>query len=103
MIRGEGLSRLYQNGGTDMLAYRLGALFSKVETEADKTRHNDMLAEVLDLINKDFPNKAGQLLAPENKMLNFIAEYLLYQKVNRKKRFLFRVAEQILMYSKLKG
>ena len=103
MSRGKGIARLYQTGGTDMLAYRLGPLFSKIETEADKVRHNDALAEVLDLINKDFPNQAGMLLPSENKLLNFVAEYLLYKKVNRKKRFLFRVAEQILNFSKLKG
>lgn len=103
MTRGQGLARLYQTGGTDMLAYRLGALFTRIETEEDKVRHNDMLAEVLDLINKDFPRQEGALLPSEDKLLTFMAEYLLYRKVNREKRFLFALGEQILHFSKLKG
>ena len=86
-----------------MLAYRLGALFTQIKTDEDKVRHNDMLTEVLDLINKDFPNNDGKLLLPENEVLRFIADYLLYKPIKRRKRFLFRLAERILHLSKLKG
>lgn len=105
MIRGKGIAALYEKGGVDMLTYRIGPIFAKIEKGDDeaRVRHNDAVAEVLDLINKDCPDQTGRLLAPESKLLTFIAEYLLYKNINREKRFLFALSKRILHLSKLKG
>jgi len=99
-MRGEGIAKLYQNGGPKLLAYRLGRIFTKIETPEQTALHNDVLAEVLDIINKDYPkdNKATQ---EEYGLLMFIADFLLY-KTRRQKRFLFRLAEKILKMGQMK-
>lgn len=44
------LINAYKNAGEDFLALKLAPLFAKIETDADKTRHNDILAEVLEMV-----------------------------------------------------
>ena len=41
------LIQAYGNAGEDFLALKLAPLFAKIETEADKVRHNDILEEIL--------------------------------------------------------
>ena len=75
-MRGKGITRLYQTGGPDLLAYRLGRIFTKIETPVDIALHNDVLSEVLDIVNKDYPT--GDMLSPEeSRMLRTLAEWIL--------------------------
>jgi hypothetical protein len=85
---------LYQAGGPNLLVYRLGRLFTKIETEEQRILHNDVLADVLDIINETDPT--DRLSRPEHALLRFIADTILYPKFNKRKRFLFRVGERIL-------
>jgi len=100
MSRGKGIARLYQTGGPNLVAYRLGFLFTKIETEEDKIRHNDVLDEVLDIINKDYPQD-GKLSNEESRFLQFMVE-VMYKPVKREKRLLYRLAEQILHLGQMK-
>lgn len=97
MIRGQGLYRLYQTGGEKFLAYRLQRLFRPVITEEDRVLHNDVLAEMLDLLNTGYPEK-GKITSQENELLAWISETLL----RKKKRFLLRLARRILLIGQTK-
>lgn len=66
-----------------MLAYRLGSLFTQIKTEEDRVRHNDVLAEVLDLINSESP-KEGKLTRPESELLSYIAEKVMILSEGKK-------------------
>lgn len=90
MTRGEHITRLYVAGGPNLLAYRLGHIFTRIENDEQRALHNDALAEVLEMTN-----------GKETKLLQFISESLVYQKP-RRKRFLFRVAEKILELGRTK-
>ena len=92
MTNGRGLYQSYRNVGEDFLAYRLEKLFVKIETPVDIALHNDILSEVLQMIEGE-----------ETKFFRGIATAILYPKVNRRKRFLFRVAGQILRIGQKKG
>jgi hypothetical protein len=92
MSNGRGIYRGYQQAGQDFLAYRLGKLFVKIETPADIALHNDVLAEVLQII-------AGE----EKRFFKDMAHILLHAKEEPRKRFLFRVAGQILNIGQKKG
>ncbi len=85
MINGRSLYSIYRNAGTGFLAYRLERLFSKIETPADIAIHNEVLEEMVKII-------AGK----EKAFYKGIFEALFNVRVDRKKRFLFRMAEQIL-------
>jgi len=103
-VRGKGIARLYQTGGAKLLAFRLGQIFTKIETEADKVRHNDMVADVLDIINDEVPK--SELSRAENSMLLFIARFLMERKLRRSKRkikFLLTLGEWILHKGQMKG
>ena len=102
MSRGKGIAKLYQNGGTNLIAYRLLRVFTELKTEAEVTLHNDVVREVLDIINKGYA-QAGTLTKEENNFYKFIATEILYQKVDRRKRFLFRIAEWIIRVGQKKG
>lgn len=99
-MRGKGIALLYDTGGPNLVAYRLTRLFTRIETEEDRVLHNDVLAEVMDIINTGGPEK-GKLTSDENVFIRGIVE-LMYKGVDRKKRFLFRVAELILRLGRKK-
>jgi len=92
MSNGKGLARAYQSAGQDFLAYRLEKLFVRIETPADIALHNDILAEVLQII-------AGE----EKGFFKDMAGIILYVGDDREKRFLFRVAGKILQLGIKKG
>ncbi len=100
-MRGKGIARMYINGGADFLAYRLGNLFTKIETDEQRILHNDVLAELLDIINKEQP-RADTLLQAELNMLRAISEFVLYKKIKRKKRFLYWLAKWVIDSGQLK-
>ena len=100
-MRGKGIAKMYLNGGSDFLAYRLGHIFTKIETDEQRILHNDVLAELLDIINKEQP-RSGTLLQAEVNILRAISEFVLYKKVKRKKRFLFWLATRVLDLGQLK-
>ncbi len=112
-VRGKGLARLYHTGGTTFLAARLTRLFVRIEKGDDEARvlHNDVFDDVMELINTQ---PEGELLTKaESGFLESIANYLLYRQDNerdfeevfieRKKRFLFRMAERIMHLASMKG
>lgn len=103
MTRGKGIVRLYMTGGANMLAYRLGRIFTKIETEEQRILHNDVLAEVLDIINTNDKLEAGELFKAESDLLKFLADWVLYKKIDRRKRLLFRLAEWVLQLGSLKA
>jgi len=107
MTRGKGIAKLYMTGGANMLAYRLGRIFTKIETEEQRILHNDVLAEVLDIINKTDRVEAGKLLKEEHDLLKFVADWVLYKtihvKIEKRKRLLFRLAEWVLRLGSLKA
>lgn len=100
-MRGKGIARMYITGGAEFLAYRMGHIFTKIETEEQRILHNDILAELLDIINKEQP-RSGTLLQAELNMLRAISEFVLYKKIKRKKRFLVWLAEWVLRLGQLK-
>ena len=102
MIRGEGIYRLYITGGPSLLAYRLGHIFQQITTEEQKVMHNHVLDEVMDIINKTDRIEGGKLNFEERALLGFIADFILYKPVKRRKRFLFRLAERILDMGRVK-
>jgi len=89
---GKGLLRSYKLAGQDFLAYRLVKLFIKIETPEDIALHNDILAEVLQIIGGE-----------EKTFFKDLAEIILYKDYKPKKRFLFRVAGKILELGQRKG
>ena len=89
-IRGKGIYRAYQSAGVDFLAVRLSRIFTRIENEEDKVLHNDMLKDVLDIICHD-----------EKGFFRAMAE--LAFKSKGRKRFLFRLAEQVLHIGQKKG
>lgn len=93
MTSGRGLFHLYQNGGIEFLGYKLERLFSKIENESDVALHNDIVQDVMLIIG------TGE----EVNLVRKMADFILYPKVNKRKRFLFRVAEQILNIGRKKG
>lgn len=85
MTSGKGLYIAYQKAGEDFLAYRMEKLFVRIETAEDIALHNDILSEVLQMIQGE-----------ETQFFKGMAEAILYPKVNKRKRFLLRLAGQIL-------
>jgi hypothetical protein len=89
----KGIYTAYQLAGQEFLAYRLGKLFVKIETPEDMALHNDVLAEVLQIIQGE-----------EQSFFTDMAHIILYVKKDLcpqcskepKKRLLFRVAGKIL-------
>ena len=67
----KGLVRAYQGAGSNFLAYRLGRLFIKIEDQRDTILHNDILAEVLEMISGNekefFKDVADKILMYGNK------------------------------------
>ena len=92
MSDGQGIYRGYHKAGQDFLAYRLAKLFVKIETPSDIALHNDVLFEVLQIVEGD-----------EKSFFKDMAHIILYQPVDRRKRFLFRVAGAILNIGMKKG
>jgi hypothetical protein len=92
---GKGIYRGYQSAGQDFLAYRLAKLFVRIESEADVALHNDVVSEVLQIVYGE-----------EKGFFRDLAGIVLYKdkyKVELRKRFLFRVAGQILNIGQKKG
>ncbi len=92
MIDGRGLYVLYKQAGASFLAYRLTKLFNRIETPEDQALHNDVLAEVMQIIE-----------GSEQQFFKAWAEDILYTKVNRRKRWLYRTASRILNIGQQKG
>ena len=93
MNRGKDIANLYMTGGPNLLAYRLGHIFTHISTDDERALHNSALAEVMEMTDDQ-----GQIKS----LLQYLSELLLYKKP-RPKRFLFRVAEKILELGRLKG
>lgn len=101
--RGKGTFRLYNNGGVPLVAVMLRKIFTPIETDADKVRHNDALEDVLDILSMTEPAEKYMLTEEEDTLFTKIAEWLLYPRQPRRKRFLFRVAEWIMDLGNKKG
>ena len=80
-----GTHKAYAQAGPNYLAVRLGRIFTKIETEEDKILHNDMLKDVLEIIQ-----------GKEQTFFRTLAQGMMYQKEDKKKRFLLRLAQRIL-------
>ena len=110
-VRGKGLARLYRTGGVPLLAYRLSWLITEIKTDEDRVMHNAVYAEAMDLLNTTVPRDT--VTDEERSFLRAMADYLLYRRVNSKdieqlkierhKRFLFRMADRIMQATHLKG
>lgn len=100
-MRGQGLQKLYLKGGAPMLAYRLNLVFRILETPEQVAIHNEVVDEVLDIINNDYP--AVRTISGEQKQLqDYIAEILLTKRAKRR-NFLYRVAVRALEIAHKKG
>ena len=89
----KGLYLNYQKAGPDYLAYRLTRIFIQIENDEDRILHNDMVSDVLTIIQGN-----------ETSFFKDMAGLIMYPRINRRKRFLFRLAEQILHIGhKMKG
>ena len=110
-VRGKGLARLYRTGGVPLLAHRLGWLITEIKTEEDRVMHNAVYAEAMDLLNTTVPRDT--VTDEERSFLKSMADYLLFRrvsskdeeqlKIERHKRFLFRMADRIMQTADLKG
>jgi len=80
-----GIHKAYMSAGPNFLAARLGRIFTKIETEEDKVLHNDMLKDVLEIIQ-----------GKEQTFFRTLAQGMINEKVDKKKRFLLRLAQRIL-------
>ena len=98
-MRGKGIANLYRKGGPELLASRLTKIFTRIEKDDDESRvlHNDVLAEVMDMINKDY-NATDVLKIEEKNFLAHIAGLIMNrgQIKSKPKRFLYRIADYIL-------
>ena len=87
-----GIYKAYRSAGADFLALRLGRLFTRVENVEDQALHNDMVKDVLEIIEGE-----------EQSFFKSLADSMLYQKVDKKKRFLYHVACRALTFGMKKG
>lgn len=101
MTRGKQIAKLYAQCPIDMLAFRVADIFTEIKTDADKIRHNDALKDVLDILNDSY----GQMTQKDRWFISKIADFILYPAKDdfRRKRFLFRAAEQALNIGRTKG
>ena len=110
-VRGKGLARLYRTGGVPLVAHRLGWLITEIKTDEDRVMHNAVYAEAMDLLNTTVPRDT--VTDEERSFLKSMADYLLFRRVNSKdeeqlkierhKRFLFRMADRIMQMADSKG
>ncbi len=87
---GKGLVKNYRTAGAGFLAYRLEKLYRKIEGPEDIALHNDILEEVLQMVSGE-----------EEGFFKGLAEILIYTDKKpevRRKRFLFRVADMVLVF-----
>ncbi len=82
-----GIYKGYKAAGADFLAYRMRHIFTQIETPADIALHNDTLKEVLEIIE-----------GAEEGFFETLANDMLYTKIDRKKRFLHRLAARVLNF-----
>ncbi len=109
--RGKGITKLYMLGGADLLAHRLSQLFTEIETPEDIALHNDVVREVLEMVNTEPPSEIAT--SAELALVRRIADYLLYRELtdkqlkalgaNKRKRFLFRMADYVMDVAGKKG
>jgi len=89
-MKNEGLFVSYSKAGPDFLAYKMEKMFTRIETPEQMALHNDILADVLAMLDEG--EKEG--------FFRKLAEKILYPKqvrdIYKKKRLLFRLAEQII-------
>ena len=89
---GRGLYKGYHKAGADFLAVKLAKLFTRIETDEDAVLHNDMLTDVLEIIKGE-----------EDTFFKGIAHTTLYEPMDRRKRWVFRIACSILNIGQKKG
>ena len=89
---GKSLFKMYNKDGGTVLAHRLNKLLFPIKNEADVALHNDIWCEVLQIVE-------GQ----ERSFLKGLVDCILYKPVDRRKRFLLRVATLILEIGQKKG
>lgn len=87
-----GLYKAYRAAGSNFLALKLGKIFTRIESVEDQALHNDMLKDVLEIIEGE-----------EQSFFKSLADWMLYQKVKKKKRFLYHVACRALNVGMKKG
>ena len=103
-VRGKNIAKLYLDSPIDMLALKVADIFTEIKTDADKVRHNDALADIQDIINDSYPAQ-GQMTNKTRWFISKVADFILYPAKNdfRRKRLLFRMAEQALNVGNVKG
>lgn len=89
---GSGIYKAYRAAGANFLALKLGKLFTRIENVEDQALHNDMLKDVLEIIDGE-----------EQSFFKSLADWMLYGKVDKKKRFLYHVACRALTFGMKKG
>jgi hypothetical protein len=71
---------------------KMARIFTRIETEEDRILHNDILADVLQIIE-----------GKEKQFFRGMAEFVLYPHRKTKKRFLFRLVELVFQIGHQKG
>ena len=87
----QGIFKAYQKAD-GLLAMRLEKIFVKIETKEDVALHNDALKDMLAIISGE-----------EKQFFERMIGLMYYQKVNKRKRFIFRLADEILRIGHQKG
>ncbi len=87
-----GLYISYQKAGVNFLAYKMERIFTRIESDEDAALHNDILTDVLSMVEGE-----------GTQFFRGMADAVLYPRVNKRKRFLFRVADLILQIGQKKG
>ena len=83
----EVMQKGYQQAGAEFLAWRLQRVFARIDNAEDQALHNDLVRDISEIIK-----------GKEHSFLKTLAEDMIYIKVNRRKRFLVRLAGRILNY-----
>ncbi len=91
-LNSEGLKKLYRNAGPNFLAIKMERIFMHIETDEQRVLHNDILEDVLTIVE-------GEKQAFYRAMVDLI----LNTQYNKKRRFLFRLAGQVLNLGSKKG
>ena len=87
----QGIFKAYQKAD-GLLAMRLEKIFVKIESKEDVALHNDALKDMLAIISGE-----------EKQFFQRMIALMYYQRVNKRKRFIFRLADEILRIGHQKG
>lgn len=91
------LFNAYSSAGTNFLAERLKNVFRRIENDRDRVLHNEMTDEIAFMIGEVDEGDGNPPL-----FLREIANILLHEKFEPKKKFLGFVAAKILQVAGLK-